>query len=76
MAQLPTCKNQTCPKGEVFLVCETPTHWTFGCKTCRGVQVLTKPEGWKAGSQFRKYQRFGRPEYAREKAIFILGKNR
>jgi hypothetical protein len=78
MATLPRCKNKNCPlqgtdRNETILLKEAETFWTFGCKACGGLEVRTKPMGWRAGQQENDYQRYGRPEYARTKAFFFLG---
>lgn len=75
---LPCCKNKTCPlygkNDEVILLNETPQEAVFGCKVCKGVEVRTLD--WRRGQQELQYRRYGRPEYARTKAFFSMGKNR
>lgn len=79
MAQLPICRNKSCPfngKNEkVILLGEGDDHWLFGCMACKGIEYKTKPIGWRRAAQENQYQRLGRPEYARVKRIFGLGRN-
>lgn len=74
--ELPICKNETCPDYKsnraIKLINEDAANYVFGCKTCRGVQVVTV--NWKRGEQENDYARKGRPEYARTRAYFDLGK--
>jgi len=71
---MPKCKNKSCPKSDTHLLKESPTEWVFGCYTCTGIEVRTKPAGWKAGQQNGDYHKYGRPEYARNKAFFFQGR--
>ena len=76
MAEPPRCKNKDCPRSDTFLLAETDTNWTFGCWTCRGLHVYTKPMGWRAGQQEHRFKTDGRPEWARKRAFFGMGRNR
>lgn len=73
---LPPCKNTTCPDNgsnrAVKIIKEDDANYVFGCKTCLGVQVVTV--NWKRGEQEHDYIQHGRPEYARQRAFFDLGK--
>lgn len=75
---LPVCKNSSCPSyksnAQVIVLQERPEDVTFGCKACLGIEVRTLDP--RRGQQERQYQKYGRPEYARTKAFFFLGKNR
>lgn len=73
---IPRCKNKSCPRSDTLVVNETDTEWVFGCKTCRGVEVRTKPAGWRAGLQVRRFRTQGTPEWARKKAFFDMGRTR
>ena len=75
MAQIPRCKNKTCPRSETLLIKDTQTEWVFACRTCGGLEVRTKPAGWRAGEQQRRYKQYGTPEYDRKVAYFILGRH-
>jgi hypothetical protein len=75
MADIPRCKNKSCERSETLLIKESQTEWVFACKNCGGLEVRTKPAGWRAGEQHRRYQRYGRPEYDRKVAYFILGRH-
>lgn len=80
MAELPRCKNKTCPRfGSnvgILLIKESPTEFVFGCSTCKGIEVRTKEDGWKRAEQENGYRAKGRPEYARTSRIFGFGKSR
>lgn len=75
---LPPCRNETCPRyrhnEQMVIVKEGDADITFGCKVCLGIQVVTV--NWRRGEQENDYQRFGRPEYARKRAYFDLGRGR
>ncbi len=79
MAQMPVCRNKTCPKlnsnDTIILLGEGDDHWLFGCTICKGIEYKTKPVGWKRASQENDYNRNGRPEFARVKRIFGLGRH-
>jgi hypothetical protein len=80
MADIPICRNKDCPtyqsnKG-VILASEGDTNWLFICKNCLGREYKTKPSGWKRARMENSYRAKGRPEYARERAIFDLGHKR
>ena len=73
---LPTCKERTCPNyrsnSAMIVIQERPEDCTFGCKTCGSVQVVTLD--WRRGKMELEHQRYGRPEWARNKAYFFQGK--
>lgn len=76
-AKLPVCKNSSCPKfksrDEVIVIQERPEDVTFGCKACAGIEVRTLDP--RRGQQEADYNKYGRPEYARNKRFFFQGKN-
>lgn len=78
MANLPTCKNETCPRyktsDEMLVLQERKEDVTFGCRACGGIQVRTLD--WRRATQENSYIRGGRPEYARNRAFFFQGRNR
>jgi hypothetical protein len=72
---IPPCKNETCPtyrsNSAVIVLQERKEDVTFGCKNCGGVEVrILDP---RRGQQELEYQRYGRPEYARNRAYFFQG---
>ena len=74
----PRCKNRTCPtqgtdRRETFVLQESDTSWTFCCRACKGIEVRTKPQGWKAAQQYRHEQGIN-AEYARKRTYFDLGR--
>lgn len=79
MAELPKCRNRHCPNynsnQSVRLVKENGTEWSFYCFTCEGLEVRSKPDGKKRAQMEQGYRAKGRPEYARTKAHFDLGRH-
>jgi len=79
MADLPACKNKSCiahgSNRRVILLADTDDHWLFGCDGCKGIEYRTKPVGWRRASQENDYRRKGRPEFARIKRIFGMGRH-
>ena len=75
LMDIPRCRNKECQRSDTFILLEQDTHIVIGCKTCKGVHVITSPHGWKAGEQYSDYQRSGRPEYARSRAYFFQGRH-
>lgn len=75
--QLPVCKNETCPSYRsnkaVIVLQERPEDVTFGCKNCGGIEVRVLDK--RRGQQEAGYQRYGRPEYARNRRFFFQGRN-
>lgn len=74
---LPCCKNETCPtyksSSGVIVIQERPEDVVFGCKNCGGIEVRVLDK--RRGQQELQYQRYGRPEYARNKAYFFQGRH-
>jgi hypothetical protein len=74
---LPPCLNRDCSKyksNEMMAVIKyDDTSVTFFCKSCQGIHVRTID--WRRATQENQYRTYGRPEYARTKAHFFLGKN-
>lgn len=74
---LPVCKNETCPcyktNKEVIVIQERQVDVTFGCKACGGIEVRVIDN--RRGQQELQYQRYGRPEYARNRAYFFQGRH-
>lgn len=79
MSEMPKCRNKTCPNLnsnlKVILVGEGDDHWLFGCTICKGIEYRTKPVGWRRATQENEYRVKGRPEYAKQRRIFGLGRN-
>ena len=73
---LPTCKNAQCARyrsnAEMVVIQERPADVTFGCRCCSSIQVVTLD--WRRGNMELEHQRYGRPEWARNKAYFFQGK--
>lgn len=78
VAELPVCRNKQCPcyqsNRRVTLASEADDNWIFICDACKGIEYRTKPVGWKRATMENSYRRNGRPEYARQKATFDLGR--
>lgn len=74
---IPNCLNSTCPcyksNRDMIVIQERPEDVTFGCKACGGVQVRTLD--WRRATQENIYRMRGRPEYARERAFFFMGRH-
>jgi len=73
---LPVCKNETCPSyrsnSAVIVLQERQADVTFGCKNCGGVEVRVLDN--RRGAMELQHQRYGRPEWARNRAYFFQGK--
>ena len=76
MAEIPKCRNSSCPRSQTFVLKESETEFVFGCMTCKGIEVRSKPAGWRAGLQNRRFREQGRPEWARERAYFDMARGR
>jgi hypothetical protein len=78
LMDLPRCRNETCPRyksnAEMILLREDDTSFLFGCRACKGIHHITKTSGWKRATQENLYRQRGRPEYARDKALFFYGR--
>lgn len=74
----PPCKNETCPSYRsnkaIIVLQERPEDVSFGCKDCGGVEVRVLDP--RRGKQEADYQRYGRPEYARNRRFFFQGSNK
>lgn len=45
---LPRCVANVkgeCPRSNTVLLKEADDYWVFGCRTCKGIRVMTKPSG-------------------------------
>jgi hypothetical protein len=41
--EAPKCQNTSCPRSDTFLCKEDENNWAFACRTCHGLQVISKP---------------------------------
>lgn len=57
---LPRCAANAkgeCPRSDTVLLKEADDYWVFGCLTCKGVRVMTKPSGRERAKMEVKLQR-------------------
>ena len=78
MSEFPQCPNHVkkrgCTRSDIFLLNESSDHWTFRCRTCELIWVVSRP-AQAARSKFRvaeerlrkkteeRRRREGRPVY-------------